>query len=163
MVGSGDYLWECLRYVELNMVRCGVVKHPAAWPWSGYGELMGWRKRNRLLDEEKLLWLLRCEHAEGFRKQLNWLLEDGIMHDQLRRDAKWSEAIAVGDRAYVEAIEQQIRGRQQLQVQEQSGTGTLRECYGAFSEPEKSSIRPFAGSIPLQMPELKVVALVRPE
>jgi hypothetical protein len=32
------YLWECLQYVELNMVRCGAVAHPDQWEWSGYGE-----------------------------------------------------------------------------------------------------------------------------
>ena len=110
------------------MVRCGAVKHPAEWAWSGYGELMGWRRRNRLLDVERLLWLLRCADLAAFRKQLNWLLEDAIINDRLEREAKWSEVIAVGDRAYVEAIEQQIRGRQQLEVGEQSGTWTLRDC-----------------------------------
>jgi hypothetical protein len=30
-VPTGEYQWECLRYVELTMVRCGVVKHPADW------------------------------------------------------------------------------------------------------------------------------------
>jgi putative transposase len=149
MVATGEYLWECLRYVELNMVRCGVVKHPAEWSWSGYGERMGWRKRNRLLDQEKLLWLLRCEDADAFRKQLNWLLEDPIIHDQLRRQPKWSEAIAVGDRAYVDAIEQQIRGRQRLRVEEEDGSWTLQESYEAFSEVEKRPIGPLAGSIPL--------------
>jgi len=149
MVGSGEYLWECLRYVELNMVRCGVVKHPADWTWSGYGELMGWRKRNRLLDQEKLLWLLRCEDAAAFRKQFNWSLEEAMINDRLRREAKWSESIAVGDRAYVEAIEQQIRGRQQTQVEEQGGSWILQECYGAVSEPQKSSMHPLARSNPL--------------
>ena len=151
MVGSGEYLWECLRYVELNMVRCGVVKHPADWAWSGYGELMGWRKRNRLLDEEKLLWLLRCEDTAAFRKQFNWWLEDAMINDRLRREAKWSQSIAVGDRAYLETIDQQIRGRQQLQVEEQGGSWILQECYGAFSEPQNSSIsiRRLAGSIAL--------------
>ena len=28
MIDSGQYLWACLKYVELNMVRCGVVRHP---------------------------------------------------------------------------------------------------------------------------------------
>lgn len=31
MVDSGEYLWSCLKYVELNMVRCGVVDHPRDW------------------------------------------------------------------------------------------------------------------------------------
>jgi hypothetical protein len=55
MVDSGEYLWECLNYVELNMVRCGAgpsagsgqVEHPRPWRWSGYEELMGRRNRNR--------------------------------------------------------------------------------------------------------------------
>jgi hypothetical protein len=78
---------------------------------------------------------------------LNWLLEDAMLQDQLRREAKWSEAIAVDDRAYVEAIEQQIRGRQQLRVEEQGGSWTLRESYEPSSEPEKTPIGPLAGSI----------------
>ena len=110
---------------------------------------MGWRKRNRLLDPEKLLGLLGCADASAFRKQLNWSLEDALINDPLRREAKWSETIAVGDRGYVEVIEREIRGRQRLQVEEQSGSWTLRESYGAFIEPEKTSIRPLAGSVPL--------------
>ena len=41
MVDSREYLWKCLLYVELNMVRRGVVRHPAEWAWSGYGEWSG--------------------------------------------------------------------------------------------------------------------------
>ena len=38
---DGDYLWQCLCYIELNMVRCGVVAHPRDWAWVGYHEIMG--------------------------------------------------------------------------------------------------------------------------
>ena len=149
MVDSGEYLWECLRYVELNMVRCRAVKHPMEWAWSGYGELMGWRKRNRLLDPEKLLWLLRCDDPAEFREHLNATLDEAMINGELRREAKWTESIAVGDRAYVEAIEQQVRGRQQLRVDEQGGSWALREEHGAFSGLEKSSITLFEPSFPL--------------
>jgi hypothetical protein len=58
MADSGEYLWNRLKYVELSMVRCGEVAHPGERDWSGRGDLMGWRKRNRLLDREKLgTWL----------------------------------------------------------------------------------------------------------
>src|SRR2546428_1465588 len=43
LVGDGQYLWACLRYIELNMVRCGVVTHPSQWEWVGYHEIMGRR------------------------------------------------------------------------------------------------------------------------
>lgn len=140
MVGSGEYLWECLRYVELNMVRCGVVKHPGEWDWSGYGELMGRRRRNRLLDTEKLLWLLRGSEMGEFRRNFQVSLEEAIINDELERQAKWTEAIAVGDRAYIEAIEQQIRGRQEMSLEEQGGTWVLREEYGPVLGPEKSAM-----------------------
>ena len=56
---------------------------------------------------------------------------------------------ALDERAYVEAIEKEIRGRQQSQVEEESGSWTLRDCYDALSKPEKSSTHAPAGSIPL--------------
>ena len=147
MVDSGEYLWECLRYIELNMVRCGVVNHPADWEWSGYGELMGARRRNQLLDQEKLLWLLQCEDLTEFRRQFNATLEQAIIDGELNRQAKWTESIAVGDRAYIDAIEKQVRGRQQLRIEERSGTWTLQEQYGTFFGAKKRSMSSFEPSI----------------
>jgi putative transposase len=41
MVESGRHLWNCMVYIDLNMLRAGVVKHPSEWRWSGYHELIG--------------------------------------------------------------------------------------------------------------------------
>jgi hypothetical protein len=30
MIEPGPYLWRCMVYIELNMVRAGVVRHPAS-------------------------------------------------------------------------------------------------------------------------------------
>ena len=38
-IDSGEHLWRCLVYVDLNMVRAGVVDHPSKWKWSGYHEI----------------------------------------------------------------------------------------------------------------------------
>jgi putative transposase len=38
-IESGDHLWWCLVYVDLNRVRAGVVDHPSKWKWSGYHEI----------------------------------------------------------------------------------------------------------------------------
>ena len=58
MVESGAHLWNCMKYVDMNMVRAGVVSHPREWEWCGYHELVGKRKRYRLVSQEKLLHLL---------------------------------------------------------------------------------------------------------
>lgn len=55
MVDCGEYLWNCLCYIDLNMVRAGVIRHPNEWPWCGYRELTGKRKRYRLLQVDRLV------------------------------------------------------------------------------------------------------------
>src|SRR5258706_87250 len=82
-----------------------------------------------------------------FRNQCNVILEEAMIGDELKREAKWTEAIAVGERAYVEAIERQIRGRQELSLEEQSGSWVLRGDYSQLFSPEKSPMHPLAGSI----------------
>jgi putative transposase len=41
VVDSDGYLLACLRYVELNPVRAGIVGHPRDYRWSSYRERMG--------------------------------------------------------------------------------------------------------------------------
>mgnify|MGYP006354352285 CR=1 FL=1 len=48
-------MWKCLLYIDLNMVRAGVVGHPREWTWTAWSELMGERRRNRVLDAEAVV------------------------------------------------------------------------------------------------------------
>ncbi len=34
-----EHFFRCCAYIDLNMVRAGVVDHPAQWPHSGYNEI----------------------------------------------------------------------------------------------------------------------------
>ncbi len=36
LIDSDTYALTCYRYIELNPVRAGMVKHPAEYPWSSY-------------------------------------------------------------------------------------------------------------------------------
>ena len=36
IVDAENYLFECMRYIELNPVRAGMVRHPRDYPWSSY-------------------------------------------------------------------------------------------------------------------------------
>ncbi len=141
MIDSGEYVWERLKYVELNMVRCRGGGHPRQWEWSGYAELMGWRKRNRLLDLDKLLWLVRAPTMDEFRANFNAALDEALVKDELKRQEKWTDAIAVGSRGFVEAIEQRIRTRQRMETQQESGTWILREDYGSLFGLQNASVR----------------------
>jgi putative transposase len=38
-VETDSHLIQCLLYMDLNMVRAGVVKNPSEWPFCGYNEI----------------------------------------------------------------------------------------------------------------------------
>lgn len=123
LVENGQYLWDCLRYIELNMVRCGVVNHPREWEWVGYHEIMGRRQRYRLLDLERLCWRLGTDQLDQVRTNLDVTLEETMVGDQMKREARWTEGLAVGSRAFVERIQPLIPSRRETEIME-SNTGT---------------------------------------
>ena len=111
LVEEGEYLWECLCYIELNMVRAGAVSHPSQWPWLGYPEIMGERQRYRLLDLDRLCWRLRAADLEQVRKNLAVSLAERIARNELKRQARWTESLAVGSRAFLETVQPLISER----------------------------------------------------
>jgi len=121
LVDSGEYLWRCLRYIELNMVRCGVVSHPREWEWCGHREIMGTRKRYRLLDLDRLCWRLATEDLDGMdgmRSHLANTLEERIARDELKREACWTESLAVGNPSFLERIKPLVLSRRETQIVE---------------------------------------------
>ena len=54
-VESGSHLIQCLVYIDLNMVRAGVISHPEEWPFSGYNEIQRPRERYGLIDHDRLI------------------------------------------------------------------------------------------------------------
>ena len=109
MVEDGEHLWNCILYVDLNMVRAGVVSHPDEWPWCGYKELVGEKFRYRLLDVERLLALLGAPDPESFRREYRERIQQAISEKNLKREKCWTESIAVGTEAYVRRIAASIR------------------------------------------------------
>ena len=53
-VESGDYLTRCMAYIDTNMIRAGVVSHPSSWPFCGFNEIQVPRRKNVLIDYERL-------------------------------------------------------------------------------------------------------------
>jgi putative transposase len=79
LVEGGTYFWRCLCYIELNMVRARVVGHPREWEWVGYHEIVGERRRYRLLDLERLCWRLGTDDLVGVRKNLEASLTEALV------------------------------------------------------------------------------------
>lgn len=51
---TGEHLRQCLLYIDLKMVRAGVVTYPEQWPDCGYVEIQHRSARWRNIDEEQL-------------------------------------------------------------------------------------------------------------
>lgn len=108
MIQNGRSLWNCLRYIDLNMVRAGVVAHPSEWQWCGYNEFMGFHGRCRILDIPTLLVKLGFSDEVNAR---NCYREDIAMHlasGDLERRSMWTDSLAVGDRNFVEEMKKRI-------------------------------------------------------
>jgi len=65
-VQEGTHLVQCMVYIDLNMVRTGVVQHPSQWPFCGYNEIQSPPQRYALIDRQRLTSLLGIESTADF-------------------------------------------------------------------------------------------------
>ena len=103
-VDSGRHLLRCLVYVDMNMVRAGVVKHPSLWAASGYQEIHKPRERYGIIDHECLSQALGFESISAFQKQHCQWIDEALADNALEREEKWSQSIAVGSEAFVNQV-----------------------------------------------------------
>lgn len=104
VIDTDGYLLACLRYVELNPVRAGMVTHPADYPWSSYRERMGLAARE-LLDAEPATSLPGDSEAERRRAYARYLASDvDAAEENLIRSAVQRNRLT-GDSRFVAEIE----------------------------------------------------------
>ena len=123
LVDTGQYLWRCIRYVELNMVRCRAVAHPREWEWQGYHEIMGTRRRYRVLDLERLCWRFGTDSIEDVRRNLEATLQEAIARNQVRREPCWTDTLAVGSRTFLDQVQPLILSRRETEIVEDKELG----------------------------------------
>ena len=110
-VQSGDHLVRCLAYIDLNMVRAGVVAHPSEWGFGGYVEIQRPKERYAIIDRDRLMDLLAVDGDEVLKAcHRTWV--DEVMKTRANgRDAKWTESIAVGNEAFVKDVQRRLGAR----------------------------------------------------
>ncbi len=90
-------------YIDLNMVRAGVVTHPSKWPFSGYNEIQNRRERYGLIDHESLMSLLGIGRMEELKESYKGWVEESLKRNDRIRQPRWTESIAVGSEGFVES------------------------------------------------------------
>lgn len=95
-VSTDHHLIRCLVYIDLNMVRAGVARHPAEWRDGGYLEIQSPPMRYRIIDVAALCRLTGFTTAQTLRRHhRKWVL-DALRSGKLEREPRWTEAVAVG-------------------------------------------------------------------
>lgn len=107
-VATDTHLQRCLVYIDLNMVRAGVVSHPAHWPISGYNEIQRPPQRYRIIDFNALCRLTGIPSNASFQAAHRDWVQQTLREGQLQRQSIWSEAVAVGDAAYVDSVRREL-------------------------------------------------------
>jgi putative transposase len=107
-VETEKYLLECAVYIDLNMVRAGVVNHPAGWEFCGYQEIVGNKKRNPLIDKDLLCNYFCIKDPKNLGRFYSAVIEEKIIRERLERQSRWTEAIAVGSKEFAERFKQDL-------------------------------------------------------
>jgi len=107
-VQSNAHLIKCMTYIDLNMVRAGVVKHPQEWIHSGYNEILKPKKRYGLIDFNSIMRLLLIESQDELKEAHHKCIEAELKKSQPDRQSKWTQSIAVGEKSFVEQIKERL-------------------------------------------------------
>ena len=103
-IEKGDHLFRCLVYIDLNMVRAGVVEHPSEWPFCGYNEIQEPKRKHVIINYERLRELLGFESYDEVRIYHKRWVEDFLGNGNNIQDDKWTKSIAVGSRGFVDRV-----------------------------------------------------------
>ena len=144
-IETGEHLLRCLVYVDLNMVRAGVVSHPEQWPHGGYNEIQPPRRKNILINYEALSRLSGFDNFESFQSVHRRWVQSTLSDKETKRVDCWTQSIATGSQSFVETVKRQMRsiaiGRR---VRKKTEGFELRESqspYKGFFDTQKSDIQ----------------------
>lgn len=107
-VDSGEHLFRCLVYIDMNMVRAGVAKHPEDWVTGGYHEIQKPRDRYGIIDHNCLIQSLAFNSLSVFQEHHRRWIDEALYENILMREAQWSQSIAVGSEAFVKQVAEAI-------------------------------------------------------
>lgn len=143
-VETSEHLAKCLVYIDLNMVRTGVVKHPSEWPFSGYNEIQNPARRYSIIDQKNLHRKCGARDPEQFRREYKRWVEEAANNGKAVKEPIWSESIAVGSKRFVEEIKGKLgikaMGRKVVKNNESYTRKEPQVPYSTLFTPEKAAL-----------------------
>ncbi len=103
LVQRESYLLELCRYIVLNPVRAGLVKHPGEYKWSSFNEMTGTIKQEHRIITTK--WILSHFGTETNKARKNYI--DFVL-DGIDKPSPFSHAVAntfLGNKEFLTSLE----------------------------------------------------------
>jgi len=131
-IDSENYLLNCMIYIDLNMIRAGVINNPMEWPYGGFREIMGGRVDYPLIAMEAVMRNLHISDVSSLQNIYSQVLQQQLRRISLR-EAFWTESLAVGSEAYVKGYQGKLgsRGRRREIIGE-AEVSVLRDSKGVY-------------------------------
>lgn len=139
-IETEKHLLKCMVYIDLNMVRAGVVNHPSEWEFCGYQEILGLKKQNLLIDRNLLLSYLDLRDLRILGPFYKASIQEKLAEGKIARENRWTEAIAVGSQEFTERVKEElgIRARYRV-IESHQNIYQLKEDRSLFLVPKKSN------------------------
>jgi len=132
-IESGEHLLHCLVYIDMNMVRAGVVSHPSQWLHGGYNEIQSPPDRYRLIDRQRLIELSGVANDEELKRVHKEWVDHAVLTDSVRY-VDWSEAVAVGSREFLAEVKSRLGfTAKDRQIEQKGEVHVLREPESSYS------------------------------
>jgi putative transposase len=107
-ISTDEHLIRCLVYIDLNMVRAGVVNHPSEWKVCGFNEIQNPRLRYGILDLNKLREITGIQELKDLQTtHLQWL-NSKLNSNQTKREPQWTDPVAVGSSEFIQQIKARL-------------------------------------------------------
>ncbi|MFP3984335.1 MAG: transposase [Desulfurivibrionaceae bacterium] len=125
-IEAEKHFLRCLIYIDLNMVRAGMVNHPVEWPDSGYQEIQAPRRKCGVISYRKLAEKAGFHSYETFKKaHADWVNEAIENNHPLTRQQEWAESIAVGSENFTAGMKEKLG----IRAKGRTITGTNDDSY----------------------------------
>ena len=123
LVDSDRYLLTCMRYIELNSVRAGMVEHPGDYKWSSY-HTNAYGHEDRLIHRHPLyiaLGISGIEREKAYRELFQQHIDGDTIH-QIRESL--NHELVLGRSYFKDKVEQMTQRQTRLG---KSGRPRVRE------------------------------------
>ena len=99
------HLLRCMLYIDLNMVRAGVVSHPIEWKFCGYTEITNPKRRYAIIDYQALNTMFGATSIKQLQVEYERLVNQELNKESCLKEPDWSSGIAVGRKVFVSEIQ----------------------------------------------------------